>query len=100
MLVADLSPPAMGHVMHLRGTERHRLADQHPPATQPAAARDPVLLDQAPLGHRERPGRAAVIVPVGVLAPLPGQQPDITGVGPVQRQVPADIGVAHDQVRP
>ena len=73
------------------------------PSVKPAAVSgplDPVLLDEAAFGDRERPGRAAVVMPVGVLAALPGQQPDVTGVGSVQRQVPAHVRVAHDQVSP
>ena len=37
------------------------------------AARGPVPLDQAALGHGERDRRPAVIMPVGVLAAFPGQ---------------------------
>src|SRR6266536_6422514 len=60
----------------------------------------PVLLGQAALGHGERPRRPAVVMPVGVLATFPGQQPHIAGVGPVQGQVPAHIGVPDDEIRP
>ncbi len=41
-----------------------------------------------------------MVVPVGVLAALPGQQPYVARVRAVQRQVPADIGIVHDQVGP
>ena len=90
---------AVRDVVHVAGPECDRVAVRQPPPAEPAA-RHPVLLDEAALGDRERPGRAAVIVPVGVLAAFPGQQPDVAGVRPVQRQVPAHVRVAHDQVRP
>ena len=91
---------AMRDVVDVRGPERHRLGSEQPPAGDPPAARGPVLLDQAALGHGERPRRPAVVMPVGVLAAFPGQQPHIAGVGPVQGQVPAHIGVPDDQIRP
>jgi hypothetical protein len=71
-----------------------------PPPRQPAgasgdppAARGVVLLDQAALGPCERPRRPAIVMPVGVLATLPGQQPHIAGVGPVQGQIPVHIRI-------
>ena len=99
MLVAERSPPCATSWTCPGPKAIASPADQ-PPGAEPAAARDPVLLDQAALGHRERSGRAAVVVPVGVLAALPGQQPDIAGVRPVQRQVPAHVDVADHQVGP
>jgi hypothetical protein len=41
-----------------------------------------------------------MVMPVGILAAFPGQQPHIAGIGPVQGQVPAHIGVLDDQIRP
>src|SRR5216684_4285120 len=41
-----------------------------------------------------------MVMPVGVLAALPGQQPHIARVRPVQRQVPAHVMVMHDEIRP
>jgi len=62
----------MRHVVDVRRAERHCPAagqpPAQPPAAQPSAARRAVLLQQAALGDRERPGRAAMVVPVGVLA--------------------------------
>ena len=91
---------AMRDVVDVRGPERYRLGSEQPPAADPPAAWGPVLLDQAALGHGERPRGPAVVMPVGVLAAFPGQQPHIAGVGPVQGQVPAHIGVPDDEIRP
>jgi len=97
---ADRGPlAAMRHVVDVPGTERDGPAAGQP-AAQPATARRAVLLEQAALGDSERPGRAAVVVPVGILPAFPGKQPDVASIRAVQRQVPADVGVVDDEIRP
>ena len=84
----------------------HAPARTQPPAchnlaaAEPPAARGAVLLYQAALRRGERARRPAMVMPIGVLAAFPGQKPHVAAVRPVQRQVPADIRIMHDQVRP
>ena len=64
------------------------------------AATRPQLLEQHAVRDAERAGRSAVIMPIGVLAGLPGEELDVAGFRAMQGQIPTLPRDLDDELLP
>ena len=90
----------MADIVHVRGTEEDPLGRRQPARADAVAAPGAELLQKHAVRDAEGAGRSAVVVPIGVLPRLPREQPDVTGLGAMEGQIPALGGRRDDEVLP